>query len=241
MRCMSETKDRSTPHASPVPGPISKQGRRRWPLAARAAAAAAALLAAPAAAGPGDPTACDRLAAHPSDPDRVAPGVAQRDIDLPAAIAACEAAVRADPSNPRLNYQLGRVLAYAGRGRESRPFRDAAVAGNYPQALFVVGYITLFGLNDEPQDRCRAADLLRRSALAGRQAGRIAFVHWALEGRFAGCGTPLDRAEMAGFLAAARAGSEGDFFQGLLIDRLEADLARADAPGATGVRDQSAQ
>lgn len=183
----------------------------------------AAILAAPAAAGV---TECDRLAAHPADPDRVAPGVAQRDVDLPRAIAACQQAVAADPANPRLNYQLGRVLAYAGRGVESRPFRDVAVAGNYPQALFVVGFITLFGLNDQPQDSCRAAELVRRSALAGRQAGAIAFVHWALEGRFDGCPTPQDRAEMAGFLKSAREKSGGDFFQGLLIDRLEADLAR---------------
>lgn len=172
------------------------------------------------------PTECDRLAAHPSDPDRVAPGVARRDIDLPRAIAACEAAVRADPGNPRLNYQLGRVLTYAGRGRESRPFREAAVSAGYPQALFVVGYLALFGLDDEPRDPCRAADLVRRSALAGRLAGEIAFVHWALEGRFDGCPTPRDRAEMQRFLAAARGRIGGDFFQGLLIDRLEADLAR---------------
>ncbi|MFN7175423.1 MAG: hypothetical protein ACK4MX_00890 [Thermaurantiacus sp.] len=191
------------------------------------AAAAAMLLA---GAGPvrAEVTECDRLAAHPSDPDRVAPGVAQRDVDLPAAIAACQAAVEADPGNPRLNYQLGRVLAYAGRGQESRPFRDAAIAGDYPQALFVVGFITLFGLNEQPQDSCRAADLVRRSALAGRQAGEIAFVHWALEGRFDGCPTPQDRDEMARFLQSARDTSGGEFFQGLLIDRLEADLLRRD-------------
>jgi hypothetical protein len=206
---------------------------RRKPALAQGAALLAPLLAAlalaagalPARATP-EVTECDRLAAHPSDPDRVAPGVAQRSVDLPAAIAACQAAVAADPANPRLNYQLGRVLAYAGRGRESRPYRQAAVAAGYPQALFVVGFITLFGLNEEPRDPCRAADLVRRSALAGRQAGEIAFVHWALEGRFDGCPTPQDSREMAGFLKAAREKSQGDFFQGLLIDRLEADLAR---------------
>jgi hypothetical protein len=199
-------------------------GERR--LASRLPALALALLLPLSGEARADVTDCDRLAAHPSDPDRVAPGVAQRDVDLPRAIAACEAAVRTDPANPRLNYQLGRVLAYAGQGMESRPFRDVAVAGNYPQALFVVGYITLFGLNEQPQDPCRAADLVHRSARAGRMAGEVAFVHWALEGRFDGCPTPQDRAEMAGFLRSAREKAGGEFFQGLLIDRLEADLAR---------------
>jgi hypothetical protein len=51
-------------------------------------------------------TPCDTLAAHPSDPDKLTPGVSQPDLlaagaDL--AIAACQTAVAADPNNPRLN------------------------------------------------------------------------------------------------------------------------------------------
>ena len=76
--------------------------------------AAAALAVAPV-------TECDRLAAHPSDPDRVAPGVAQPDVDLAKAIPACQAAVKAYPDSGRLNYQLARSLGYAGRGREAGP------------------------------------------------------------------------------------------------------------------------
>ena len=51
-------------------------------------------------------TPCDRLGAHPSDPDKLVPGVTQAELlaagaDL--AIRACETAVASDPDNPRLN------------------------------------------------------------------------------------------------------------------------------------------
>lgn len=175
------------------------------------------------------PTRYDELAAHPDDPLKLAPGVAQRDIDLPQAIAACQAAVAADPANPRLNYQLARVLGYAGRGVEARPHRERAVNGGYPQALFVVGFITLFGMNEEPRDPCRAADLIRRSALAGRFAGQVAFPHYALQGRFAGCAVPIESTEMLEFLAAAGEATRGDFYREMLVERL-AEAVRAWSP-----------
>jgi TPR repeat protein len=169
-------------------------------------------------------TECDRLAAHPEDPDRVAPGVPQAQVDTARAIAACQAAVAADPKNPRLNYQLARALGYAGRGREAGPYREAAVAGNYPQALFVVGFIHLFGLNDAERDPCKAADLIRRSADAGRLAGLIGYPAYLLTGRFAGCPADLPRAQLLGYLERARAMVGSDFYRGLLIDTLEAQL-----------------
>ena len=174
-------------------------------------------------------TDCDRLAAHPSDPDRVVEGVARADMDLPAAIAACQRAVAEHPGSGRLNYQLARSLGYSGRGAEAEPNRQAAVAAEYPQALFVVGYLHLLGLNEARVDPCRAGDLVRRSALAGRLAGQIAFPHWSLEGRFAGCELPQDLKEMRSFLAAARKQTDGDFYQDLLIDRLETALGGGQA------------
>lgn len=170
-------------------------------------------------------TECDRLAAHPSDPDRVTAGVPESKVDTAAAIAACQAAVAADPRNGRLNYQLARALGYAGRGREAAPFREAAVAADYPQALFVVGYIHLLGLNDAPKDACKAGDLIRRSALKGRHAGLVGFPHWALQGVFAGCDIKQDKAEMRAFLDAAKPMSKGDYYQTILIESLEARLA----------------
>lgn len=51
---------------------------------------------------------CDALAAHPEDPERVAAGISDEKINASAAVLACEAAVKAEPSTPRLHFQLGR-------------------------------------------------------------------------------------------------------------------------------------
>ncbi len=109
-------------------------------------------------------------------------------------------------------------------GEKSIPHRAVAVDADYPQALFVVGFLHLYGLNEQPQDTCRAAELIRRSALQGRLAGQLGFVRWALDGTFDDCPVRRDPGEMRGFLAAARTQSDGDFYQGLLIDLLEEQL-----------------
>jgi hypothetical protein len=197
----------------------------------------AASAAAPALAGdfqPFDPvrhsqavTQCDRLAAHPDDPFRVTDGVSQSNVQVEAAIAACREAVAKDPGNPRLNYQLARVLGYSGQGELAIPHRAAAVEADYPQALFVVGFITLHGMNKQPQDACRAGELIRRSAQQGRMAGQVGFVRYAQQGLFDGCSVRRDPGEMRDFLAAARKQAGGDYYQGLLIDVLEERLGAA--------------
>ncbi len=170
-------------------------------------------------------TECDRLAAHGDDPFAVAPGRERAAIDLPRAIEACREAVRKDPANPRLHYQLGRVLGYSGRGAEALANRQAAVDADYPQALFVIGYITLFGMNQQPQDTCKAGELLRRSAQQQRLAGQLGFPHYVLQGRFDACpNVRRDTAEMLGFIAAARQQIGGDYYKQLLADDLEARL-----------------
>lgn len=180
-----------------------------------------------------EPTECDRLAAHPSDPDRLTAGVSQPAMlaaGIDTAIAACRAAVAADPANPRLNYQLARTLGYAGRGAEAAPFREVAVAGDYPQGLFVVGFVHLTG-QGAPRDPCKAGYLIRRSAQAGRFAGLVGFPSWSLAGQFQGCPqVRVDLDELDGFLLRARAHPENnDFYRGLLIDTLQRDVAAARA------------
>jgi len=169
-------------------------------------------------------TGCDRLASHADDPFRVAPGVERSDIDLPAAIAACELAVARDPANPRLRYQLGRVYGYAGQGEKAVEHREAAVAADYPQALFVIGYLHLEGLNKARKDPCRAASLIHRSALYGRFAGLVGYPMWVMQGRFAGCATSQDPKELQSFLDTA-ADQTTDFYKQSLIGELRSKLA----------------
>jgi hypothetical protein len=47
-----------------------------------------------------------------------------------------------------------------------------------------------------------------------------------LSGLFDACTVRKDKAEMLGFVAAARKQSKGDFYLGLLADMLEDDLGR---------------
>lgn len=176
-------------------------------------------------------TECDRLAAHGRDPGAVAPAVSRGDMDKPAAIAACTAAVAADPDNPRLNYQLGRAYGYSGRGEEAMPYRLKAVAQDYPQSLFVIGYLHLLGQTIE-QDACRARDLWLRAARYQRLAALVALPKHELDGDFAACGAPVPAATLRAFLEKAQALS-GDYYLGLLIDELLQDLDRAGAePGS---------
>jgi TPR repeat protein len=166
------------------------------------------------------PTACDVLASHPDDPNRVAPGRERAEIakDFPGAIAACRSAVEREPGNPRLQYQLARVLGYSGQGTLAMPHRAKAVAGRYPQALFVVGYLYLTGQNENPKDPCRAGELIRESAIEGRIAGQIGFPRYAMQGLFDGCEVKVDRTEMLGFLDAAAKRVAGDYYRTMLVE-----------------------
>lgn len=170
-------------------------------------------------------TECDRLAAHPSDPEKVAPGVERADMDFDQAIPACLAAVEADPGNPRLNYQLARAYGYSGRHAEGDGYRVKALEAGYPQSLFVVGYIRITGWDGAPAEPCYGGELVRRSALAGRMAGLVGFPHYALTGVFEDCEAypVVDAAEMRGFLKTAKAMGP-DYYQGLLIEQLERGL-----------------
>lgn len=171
-------------------------------------------------------TECDRLANHPDDPNKLTPGVGEKKVDLALAVPACEAAVKADPENPRLNYQMGRVYGYSGQGEKAYPYRNKAVAAGYPQALFVIGYITFHGFNKQPKDVCLGAELMRRAAVANRFAGQIAFTHYALEGDLKECPIKVDRAELMNFMVGAEKLTGGDFYRETLVERLKQDVEK---------------
>lgn len=170
-------------------------------------------------------TPCDIEASHGDDPYSVAPGVSQDEMDYARAAAVCEAAVAADPANPRLKYQLARVYGYSGQGEKAYPHREAAIAADYPQALFVNGYLHFLGINKARKDLCRAGSLFRRSAQYGRLAGQVGFTRYALDGAFEGCGVTIDPQELMDFLRAAQEAS-GGYYESMLIGMLRKEVAR---------------
>lgn len=144
-------------------------------------------------------TGCDLLAGHPNDPHKNVVGLEKRDMDLPAAIAACKVAVERDPTNPRLNYQLGRVLGYSGKGDQAYKYREVALAAGYPQAVMVYGFMHLNGQNFAKVDKCLSGELHQRAARDGLAPER--FVWWVLEGAFDGCpGVKVDYQELLKYL-----------------------------------------
>ncbi len=106
-------------------------------------------LAAAAAASAAPVTPCDTLAAHPFDPQKVAPGIRFADIDPVKAIAACTAALKADENNPRLRFELGRALERRGAYVEAaKAYRTAAETG-YVAAETALGALYQDGLGVE--------------------------------------------------------------------------------------------
>ena len=169
-------------------------------------------------------TECDELAGHYEDPHKVVPGKGQSDIaDFPAAIEACKAALAADPDNPRLNYQLGRLYGYSGRGDEAMPYRNKAIEAGYPQSLFVIGFIYVTGQNIE-QDVCLGAELIRQSAFAGRIAGQVAFPSYVLNGTFDDCPVKKEKEDMLEMLALAEANAK-TYYQQLLVGLLKKNVS----------------
>jgi TPR repeat protein len=165
-------------------------------------------------------TGCDLLATHILDPGHVGDvGVESSNMDKDAAIAACEIAVAKDPENPRLNYQLGRAYGYSNRGEEAMPYRLKAVEKEYPQSLFVIGYLYLLGRTIE-QDKCKTVELWIKSAQYRRLAALVALPRHYMRGDFEGCGVNIPPDDLRAYLEEARATSGGDYYVNLLTEDL---------------------
>lgn len=172
----------------------------------------AAILLAAAAVSPAEarqgPTTCDRLAAHPDDPDRTAPGVPQDRLDAARAIAACTADLNAAPGTPRLTFQLARALLVAGRPESAVPKLEEAAGQGYRHARFLLGFLLMSGTG-VPADPCRAAGLWREAARAGHLWAEVSFAATALDGGFSHCGLELPEQEIRDYVASARGKAKG--------------------------------
>lgn len=171
-------------------------------------------------------TGCDLLAAHGRDPGHVGNPMTNSTMDKEAAIAACHVAVKKDPENPRLNYQLGRAYGYSNRGEEAMPYRLKALAADYPQSTFVIGYIYFLGRTIE-QDTCKTLELWQRSAHYRRLAALISLPRHYLRGDFDSCGVSIPASDLRDYLNEAKAVSS-DYYVGMLADDLLATIPADD-------------
>lgn len=172
-----------------------------------------------------DVTECDRQASHGLDPFHVAPPVSRSTMDFEKAQAACEEAVRNDPDNPRLNYQLGRVYGYSGQWPKAMPYRLKAVEAEYPQSLFVIGYLYFSGTTIDEKAPCKTVVMWRRAAELGRMAAQVGLPRHYMRGDFDSCGVDIPKAELAGFLDAADA-QTSDYYTSMLIEDLKMELSQ---------------
>ena len=169
-------------------------------------------------------TECDRLASHRLDPFHVGTPVSRETMDFARAQIACEKAVRSDPENPRLNYQLGRVYGYSGQWKKAMPYRLKAVKAEYPQSLFVIGYLYLTGETIDEKAPCKTVTMWRRAAELGRLAARVALPRHYMRGDFDSCGVDVSKTELASFLDAALL-QTGDYYAVMLIEDLKKELS----------------
>jgi TPR repeat protein len=165
-------------------------------------------------------TECDRLAGHPSDPDKVVPGVSSEQVRgwNDAAIWACREAVKTEPGNWRVRYQLGRTLFYDGQKAEALEHLAVAAAARHRQAQFVLGLMYTDGVeNVRSADPCKALELWSDAAGRDHFAARVALGRDYVRGTYASCEPQPDRAQVDSWLRSARSETR-DYYQQLLID-----------------------
>ena len=169
-------------------------------------------------------TACDREVGHPSDPERVGPGVSSSQVDTDRAMAACRADLLADPDNPRLQYQLARAIVYhADRHgtsyEEGMGYLAQSANGGHVQAMFVYGLM----LSREARV-CEAAPWTRHAAEGGLKAARLAYVDSAVGGQWAECDMRFNNDVMSDFLDAA-ADQVSGYYEKMLLGALRREVA----------------
>jgi uncharacterized protein YhfF len=168
---------------------------------------------------------CDRLAAHPDDPDTVTDGVSQSSMDKPNALAACRAAVQAAPDNGRVRYQYARVLFYLGENEMAVKEMQQSADLGHVQAQYIFGTFIVRGRTYAPTDLCLAERYWREAAAGGRQAARVQYLRFALQSRFSACDGLLDDSGIEATYKIASSQAK-DFYERLVLEDIRASLDR---------------
>ncbi len=119
-----------------------------------------------------DPGAlCDRLAAT-NDGTAKVPPVKLKEMNAPAAEAACRAAIEAPGRAPRHHLQLARALLKLGEIDRARGHLTTAAAGGNAAALYILGQLHHTGTGVD-QDKGRAYELYRKALRQGYREAAI--------------------------------------------------------------------
>ena len=121
---------------------------------------------------PAPETECDTLAAHPYDPDAVAPGVDYADLDADAIIAACLDAIRTYPHGARFYGQITRGYHKAGLLGKALDATRQGAALDSPHSMANLGAMFAQG-KAVPKSDEKALEWYERAAEAGSPAGMV--------------------------------------------------------------------
>ncbi|MBR0716437.1 tetratricopeptide repeat protein [Bradyrhizobium liaoningense] len=159
-------------------------------------------------AAPADIAACDRLAAHPTDPDKPAEVkgvIAIAGSDIPAAVKACKAATAVPDAPRRIWMELGRAYESGRQPTEAaNAYRKAAKAGS-TTAMAGLGVLMINGAGVRKNVN-EARTLIETAAKAGDVEGMINLA--AIYG--AGVGVKPDLAMARNWYAKAAAANSGE-------------------------------
>ncbi len=102
---------------------------------------------------------CDNLVAHPNDSSRLGAGVPDDQVAIGRAIDACERAVKIEPENPRLLFQLGRAYWLAKRDRAAFATFVKSAKQQYGAAEKYIGdaYLEGRGLSEGEEQSAKTA------------------------------------------------------------------------------------
>jgi tetratricopeptide (TPR) repeat protein len=115
---------------------------------------------------------CDRLAASPSDPRRVVPGIDAGMIDPERAVPACEEAVRLHGREWRFTFQLGRAYYSSRTPERAKPLFEALTQKGDPLAMVSLAVMYAEG-RGAAEDIGEAVALFRNAAKLGEPFGMM--------------------------------------------------------------------
>ena len=148
-------------------------------------------------------TECDRLANHPSDPNKLTPGIAQADVDTAEAKRACASALAADHGNGRLLYQLGRAHFYEGDYERGPTLILQSADTGYAQGQFVYGLILSGGYIGDV-DYCQVGRWWLKAAHQNHFWAQIYLIDAEIENLFVDCRLNLSEQIMIQYLENLR-------------------------------------